>query len=98
MQLAVNRLEIAILLLTALAKEVPTDNTNYLVWATIALAIATAILVYATLFYAIQTKKIVNETRNTVEEMRKATEVQFLPSLIATFNPASEGDFCNSTV
>jgi hypothetical protein len=93
MQLAVLRLETTILLVTAaLTKQVFADNTNSLIAPTIALVIATGLLVWATWFYAIQTKKIVSETRNTVNEMRRATEVQFLPSLITTFNLASAGD------
>jgi hypothetical protein len=93
MQLAVRRLETTILLvITALVKQVFTDNTNSFIGPTIALVIATGLLVWATWFYAIQTKKIVSETRNTVNEMKRATEVQFLSSLITTFNLASGGD------
>jgi hypothetical protein len=86
-------LKTTILLVTAaLTKQVFADNTNSLIAPTIALVIATGLLVWATWFYAIQTKKIVSETRNTANEMRRATEVQFLPSLITTFNLASAGD------
>jgi hypothetical protein len=71
MQLAVRRLETTILLvITALVKQVFTDTTNSLIGPTIALVIATGLLVWATWFYAIQTKKIVSETRNTVNEMK----------------------------
>jgi hypothetical protein len=72
------------------------DNI-YLGAATIALVIVTAILVCATWYYAIQTKKILNETRNTVNEMKRATEVHFLPSLITTFNTSTDGDLSLNT-
>ncbi len=92
MQLEVYPLDTTMLLITAaVVKEVPTDNTNSLVGATIALVIVTGLLVLATWFYALQTRRIVTETRNTVNEVRRATEIQILPSLITTFNTASEG-------
>jgi hypothetical protein len=46
---------------------------------TVALAVSTAILVVVTAYYA-------KQTRNTVMEMKRATESQFLPRLIVTFN------------
>lgn len=70
----------------------PADNSNLLVYSTIGLVIVTGVLVGATWFYAIQTKKILNETRNTVNEMRRASDIQLLPSLIATFTTTSEGN------
>ena len=49
-----------------------------------ALVIATIVLAVVTTYYAIQ-------TRNTVKEMKRATEIQFLPCLIATFQNVSSG-------
>ena len=60
-------------------------NTDLLVgYSTIGLFIVTTVLVLVTAYYAIQ-------TRNTVKEMKRATEIQFLPSPIATFKGVSSG-------
>jgi hypothetical protein len=54
-------------------------NTDLsLIYSTVALVVVTVGLVAVTAYYAIQ-------TRNTVRELKKATEMQFFPSLIATF-------------
>jgi hypothetical protein len=55
------------------------DAESSLFIPTVGLVIATFGLVGVTIYYAIQ-------TRNTVREMKRATESQFLPSLLVTFN------------
>jgi delta 1-pyrroline-5-carboxylate dehydrogenase len=61
-------------------------NTVYLTVATIALVAATVSLVLVTRSHAKHTAMILDETRNTVKEMKRATEAQFAPWLFTTFN------------
>ncbi len=81
-------LDITILLTAAIVvKQMPSDNTNLLVDSTIALVVATAVLVGATWFYAIQTRDIVNETRNTELNRSEEHDLQVLePGQIALFH------------
>jgi hypothetical protein len=55
------------------------DYADPLVVVTIALVGVTAGLVAVTAFYAVQTQR-------TVKEMKRGNEMQFLPSLVVTFN------------
>jgi hypothetical protein len=60
-------------------------NTDLLVrYSTMGLVVVTTLLVGVTAYYAYQ-------TRNTVKEMKRATEIQFLSSLIARFVNVSSG-------
>lgn len=51
-----------------------------------ALVAATVSLVFVTRSHAKHTAMILDETRNTVKEMKRATEAQFVPWLFTTFN------------
>jgi hypothetical protein len=53
------------------------DAESSLFLPTIGLVIATFGLVVVIIYYAIQTHRLVIETRNTAREMRTATESQF---------------------
>ena len=69
-----------------------TDDTDWLlVYATIALVGVTLGLVGVTSYYAIQ-------THYTVREMKRATESQFLPFVIATFKAISSAGNLNFVV
>lgn len=58
----------------------PIDNTNnWITIGTIAVAIATIILVIVTTYYAIQTKKIVEAQMKSVDAIRESTQAQFRP-------------------
>jgi hypothetical protein len=69
---------------TPIIIQVPVDNSIYLVVAT--LVGATVFMAFVTRSHAKHTAMILGETRNTVKEMKRATEAQFAPWLFTTFN------------
>jgi hypothetical protein len=75
---------------TAVIIQAPADNSIYLAIVTAALVVATIYLAFVTRSHVKHTAIIVEETCNTVKEMRRATDLQILPSLIITFNTTIE--------